>query len=88
MALGRIGVWLGELALRPAAEEREVARELEQLGYGALWFGETPFNKEALAHAALLLGWTERIAVATGIASIWLREPAAAANGAAALAEA
>jgi probable F420-dependent oxidoreductase len=88
MALGRIGVWLGELALRPAAEEREAARELDGLGYSALWFGETPFNKEALAHAALLLEWTERAAVATGIASIWLREPASAANGAAALAEA
>jgi probable F420-dependent oxidoreductase len=88
MVLGRIGAWLGELALRPAVEERTIVRELEEVGYGAVWFGETPFNREALSHAALLLGWTERIAVATGIASIWLREPAAAANGAAALAEA
>ena len=33
MELGRVGVWLGPLALRPAAVERDVARELEQLGY-------------------------------------------------------
>lgn len=88
MELGRVGVWLGPLASRPATEEREAARELESLGYGALWFGESPLNREAFAHAAILLGATERVVVATGIASIWLRSPASAANGARALAEA
>ena len=88
MELGRVGVWLGQLGLRPAAEEREAARELEALGYGTLWFGESPLNREAFAHAGLLLAATERVVVATGIASIWLRSAAAAANGAAALAEA
>src|SRR6267143_1425574 len=52
--LGRVGVW-GALALRPAAEERRAAAELERLGYGALWFGEGPASKEAFAHAALAL---------------------------------
>lgn len=70
-----------------AASGREVACELEALGYGTLWFGESPLNKEAFAHAGLLLAATERVVVATGIASIWLCS-AAAANGAAALAEA
>ena len=65
----------------------EAARELESLGYGALWFGETPMGKEAFAHAGLLLGATERVAVGTGIMNIWLREPSAARNGAATLAE-
>ena len=88
MDLGRVGVWLGPLALRPAAEEREVARELEELGYSALWYGEGPSNREAFAHAALLLGATERVAVASGIASIWLREPVSARNGSLTLAEA
>ena len=88
MDLGRIGVWLGAIGLLAAAEENEAARELESLGYGTLWFGESPSGKEALAHAALLLDATEHVAVATGIASIWLREPAAAANGAATLGEA
>lgn len=88
MELGRVGVWLGTIAALPAADERAAARELEASGYAALWFGESPATREALTHAALLLAGTERIVVATGIASIWARAPAAAANGAAALGEA
>jgi probable F420-dependent oxidoreductase len=88
MTLGRAGVWLGSIGLLPSAEERAAVGELEAAGYGAIWFGESPFNKEAFAHAALLLDATERVTVATGIASIWLRAPESAAHGAAALAEA
>jgi probable F420-dependent oxidoreductase len=88
MNLGRVGVWMGDLALQPAAQEREASRELESLGYGTLWIGESHSNKEAFAHAAMLLGWTERVTVATGITSIWVRDATAAANGAAALGEA
>ena len=43
--------------------------------------------RAALAVAASLLGATERIAVATGIASIWSRDALAARNGALGLAE-
>lgn len=88
MSLGRIGVWLGSIGALPAAEERSAVRELEALGYGTIWFGETPFSKEALSHAALILDATERVTVATGIASIWLRSASSAASGAATLAEA
>ena len=88
MSLGRIGVWLGAIGALPAAEERSAVRELEALGYGTIWFGETPFSREALSHAALILDATERVTVATGIASIWLRSPSSAASGAATLAEA
>jgi probable F420-dependent oxidoreductase len=88
MSLGRFGVWLGSIGMLGAEAERAAARELEAAGYGAIWFGESPFNKEALSHAALLLDATEHVTVATGIASIWLRAPASAANGAATLAEA
>lgn len=88
MSLGRFGVWLGSIGALPAEEERSAVRELEAAGYGTIWFGETPFSKEALSHAALLLDATERVTVATGIASIWLRSPWSAASGAAALAEA
>ena len=88
MELGKVGVWLGALALSPAAEERAAVQELEALGYGAVWFGENHANREIFAHAATLLGWTERIVVATGIASIWARDASASVNGAAALAEA
>jgi probable F420-dependent oxidoreductase len=88
MSLGRIGVWLGSIGLLGADAESSAARALETAGYETIWFGESPFNKEALSHAALLLDATERVTVATGIASIWLRSPASAANGAATLAEA
>jgi probable F420-dependent oxidoreductase len=86
--LGRVGAWLGTIGMLPAAEERAAVRAIEAAGYDTLWFGENPFNKEALSHAALLLDATERVTVATGIASIWLRSPESAANGAATLAEA
>jgi probable F420-dependent oxidoreductase len=85
--LGRVGAW-GALALRPAAEERRAAAELERLGYGALWFGEGPATKEAFAHAAILLGATQRIVVATGIANIYGRDATAMQTAALALADA
>ena len=76
--LGRVGVWLTLLGLQSAAAERDAAAEIERLGYPALWFGETAVNKEAFVHAAILLAATRRITVATGIASIYARDPAAA----------
>ncbi len=85
--LGRVGVW-GALALRPAAEERRAAAELQRLGYGALWFGEGPATKETFTHAAILLGATQRIVVATGIANIYGRDATAMQNAALALADA
>ncbi|MGW5265038.1 TIGR03620 family F420-dependent LLM class oxidoreductase [Microbispora sp. NPDC004025] len=86
--LGRTGVWLSSLAVTPAARVRKAAAEIEELGYLALWVGETPAGREAFTHAALLLSATERLRVATGIANIWGRDAVAAANGAATLAEA
>jgi probable F420-dependent oxidoreductase len=88
MELGRVGVWLGSITLRSAAEERAAVRRIEELGYPAVWIGESPMNREIFAHAATLLGATERVVVATGVAGIWSRDPSASANGAAALAEA
>ena len=87
--LDRIGAWLGlELLIRPASEAREVVAEIEELGYGALWFGESPLSKEAFTHAALLLAASRRIVIATGIANIWAREPLAMSTAAKTLAEA
>jgi probable F420-dependent oxidoreductase len=86
--LGRVGVWLGPLAQLPAPREREALRKIEQLGFGAVWLGEAPGSREALSHAAVLLGAGERITVATGIANIWARDATAAINGADTLNEA
>jgi probable F420-dependent oxidoreductase len=86
--IGRVGVWLGPIGLAPTAEERAAIARIEQLGYGAVWFGEAPMNREALSHAGLLLAASERVVVATGIANIWARDAIAAINGANTLNEA
>jgi probable F420-dependent oxidoreductase len=86
--IGRVGVWLGSIGLQPAGEERAAIARIERFGYGAAWFGEGPTNREALSHGALLLGASERLLIATGIANIWARDAAAAINGANTLNEA
>lgn len=57
--IGRVGVWLGALALQPAGQERAALSTIERLGYGTVWFGEGPVNREALSHAAMLLAASE-----------------------------
>jgi probable F420-dependent oxidoreductase len=86
--LGPVGVWLTLLGMRSAAQERAAAAEIEALGYPALWIGETPVNKEAFVHAGILLAATSGITLATGIASIYARDPAATNSARNALAEA
>ncbi|WP_222720190.1 LLM class F420-dependent oxidoreductase [Actinomadura sp. HBU206391] len=86
--MGRVGVWTWTLGADSVAAEREAAAEIDGLGYGTLWIGESPRGKEALTHAAILLGTTRRLMVATGIANVWARDATAAANGANTLAEA
>ncbi|MFG1704163.1 TIGR03620 family F420-dependent LLM class oxidoreductase [Nonomuraea sp. M3C6] len=86
--MGRVGVWNSTLSGEPASFEREAAAEVEGLGFGTLWIGESPKGKEALVHSAILLGATQRMMIATGIANIWARDATAASNGANALAEA
>ena len=79
MDVGTVGIWTGQLEFQPAARAREVAAELDDLGYGALWVPEA-VGREAISHAAVLLDATERMVVATGVANIYNRTPAAAAN--------
>jgi probable F420-dependent oxidoreductase len=86
--LPRIGVWTAAPGLASSADARAAVRAIEELGYGAVWFPEGVGTKEAMSQAATLLGWTERIVVATGIANLYARDPMAMANGARALAEA
>jgi probable F420-dependent oxidoreductase len=78
MDVGRVGIWTGQLDLQPAARAREVAAEIEELGYGALWIPEA-VGREALSHAATLLAGTGRLVVATGVATIFGRAPRIAA---------
>ena len=85
--LGAIGIWTAGLDAFPAARVQEAAAELEELGFGALWFGEA-FGREALTTAGLLLAGTKRIVIATGIANIYGRDPVAMAGAQKTLAEA
>ncbi|MFJ8165485.1 TIGR03620 family F420-dependent LLM class oxidoreductase [Streptomyces sp. NPDC096136] len=72
--LGRIGIWTFAYEKQPAGRVRESAAEIEELGYGALWYGEA-FGRDTVGQAWLLLTATRRIPVASGIANIAFREP-------------
>jgi probable F420-dependent oxidoreductase len=85
--LGPIGIWTFKFEDYPAAKAQEVAAELEELGYSAIWFGEA-FGREALSNAGLLLAGTKKIVIATGIANIYARDPVAMAAGQKTLSEA
>jgi len=85
--LGPVGIWTRQLDDHPAAKAQETAHQLEELGYGALWFGEA-VGREALSNAGLLLAGTKRMAIATGIANIYARDAVAMASGQKTLAEA
>ncbi len=78
--LGRVGVWSGRLKRVPTQEALADATHYERLGYGALWIPESPAGKDVLTFAAVLLGGTVRIPIATGIAIIWARDPVAMMN--------
>jgi probable F420-dependent oxidoreductase len=86
--LGPAGVWSWALQRLGAGDAGAAARALEAIGYPAVWIPETLANKEVFSHAAILLAATQRVAVASGIASIHARDPMAMANGARTLGEA
>lgn len=62
--LGRIGVWQ-----RGSVLDADFAKEVERLGYGAIWVGGSP--PADLRSVADLLDQTRTIAVATGIVNVW-----------------
>ncbi|TCP54147.1 putative F420-dependent oxidoreductase [Tamaricihabitans halophyticus] len=70
--LGRVGIWSGAPDWsRP--EAADVAAELDELGFGALWLG---LSRADLAVHERLLAATSRLTLATGIVNIWT-EPSA-----------
>jgi probable F420-dependent oxidoreductase len=68
--LGRVGVWTWSFDQQPFSRVRDAVGELDGLGFGAVWFGEG-VGREAVSQAAMLLGASERIVVAPGIANIY-----------------
>jgi len=73
MELGTLGVWWSA-TWRGAEESVDVAAELEELGYGALW-SSGAFEPGIASRFGRLLASTSRLTVATGIVSIWINEP-------------
>ncbi|MFA1541761.1 LLM class F420-dependent oxidoreductase [Actinomadura monticuli] len=62
--LGRLGIWRPWNALDP-----ELAKDVEDLGYGTIWIGGSP--RGDLRIAERLLAGTDRIVIATGIVNMW-----------------
>ena len=73
MDLTKPGVWYFTDGMS-AADAADAAQRIESLGYSALWLPET-LGRNPFAHAAWLLANTSDLIVATGIASIYHREP-------------
>ena len=81
MELGRYGVWIHKDRL-----DARLAREIEALGYGAIWVGASPTGD--LSPVPAVLAATERIVVTTGVVNMWATPPEAAAAAYHRLAEA
>jgi len=78
--LGSVGVWSGRLHRRSIGEAKDLVLMWEELGYSAVWIPEPPAGRDVLSFAAVVLGNTTKIIVATGIAVIWNRDPTAMVN--------
>ena len=74
MELGKLGLWCAMDGV-PLSQQIEVAQRLESLGYSALWLPMT-IRHDTLITASALLDHTERLVLATGIATIYERAPA------------
>jgi probable F420-dependent oxidoreductase len=85
MKLGQLGVWYFTDG-QSAAAAATFAKRLETLGYSALWLPEA-VGRHPFVHAGWLLANTEKLIVATGIASIYNRDPGATMAAAKSLAE-
>ncbi len=62
--LSRFGVWLGARSISP-----ELAKQIETLGYGAVWIGGSPDADLSWVEPAL--AQTTSLQLATGIVNIW-----------------
>jgi probable F420-dependent oxidoreductase len=86
MDIGKIGIW-AFLDMLPSRQAQEVAAEIEDLGFKALWIPEA-IGREVFTSSALLLAGSRRLVVATGIANIWARDAMAMSNAQRTLTEA
>jgi len=76
IGIGRVGVW-SSASLWGGPDAEEAAAELDELGFGALWFGGLGAD---LGLVERVLGATRRMVVATGVVNIWFTDPDAVAG--------
>ncbi|RZK00462.1 MAG: TIGR03620 family F420-dependent LLM class oxidoreductase [Novosphingobium sp.] len=73
--LGRVGIWSMELRFGDPGAAAEAAAELDELGYGAIWF-PGGIGGDVTGDFSRLLNATKRTTLATGIINLWKHEPA------------
>ncbi len=83
-ALGKLGVWNSELRWAEGPGGEQFARDLEGMGYGALWV-PGGFDDKVLEDVSRLLSVTQKAVIATGILNLWKYQPAEVADWFAAL---
>lgn len=73
--LGKVGIWAVQFLAGDPAYIADSAAELEELGYGTLWFpGGQGGNLDKVFRT--ILDATQSITAASGILNIWMHEPA------------
>jgi probable F420-dependent oxidoreductase len=78
MDIGRVGLWTFLLDEHPTSRVRELAQEIEEMGWPTLWRPESS-GRDVLVSSSVLLDATSRLIVASGIAQIYARHPVTAA---------
>ena len=79
MKFGQYGVFTFTDIMN-GAQLTELCAQIEDLGYSTLWYPEA-MNYETFAIGAYLLSQSKKLVVASGIANIYARDPAASAMG-------
>jgi probable F420-dependent oxidoreductase len=85
--LGTYGIWYGGIDALATPQAQDAVREIERLGFGSMWVAEA-VGRDPFASSAILLSATERLALATGIANVYARDPMTMVAGQKTLAEA
>ena len=83
--LGRVGIWMPPPE-RNGIDPAATAAAIEQAGFTSVWVGGGNPDQAAFARLRAQLAASERLIVATGIASVWAWEPAELRTAAEALA--
>ena len=87
MDIGRIGIWTSAFEQQPWSAAAEAVAELDELGYGAIWYPEGR-GRDTFAQGALILSATKRIVAAPGIANLYAHDAMGMASGQRTLCEA